>query len=81
MLKSDANLVVAKIKQTQLQKVDQNAEAIISGGRYTQAIANQVLRFQREQEITADGVVGRETLLRLNQLTQTDIPLLTEGSN
>lgn len=67
--------------QTQLQKVDQNAEAIISGGRYTQAIANQVLRFQREQEITADGVVGRETLLRLNQLTQTDIPLLTEGSN
>ena len=67
--------------QSQLQQVDQNAEAIISGGRYTQAIANQVLSFQREQEITADGVVGRETLLRLNQLTQTGIPLLIEGSN
>ena len=67
--------------QSQLQQVDQNAEAIISGCRYTQAIANQVLSFQREQEITADGVVGRETLLRLNQLTQTGIPLLIEGSN
>ncbi|MGB2451294.1 MAG: peptidoglycan-binding protein, partial [Porticoccaceae bacterium] len=67
--------------QSQLQQVDQNAEAVISGGRYTQAIANQVLSFQREQGITTDGVVGRETLLRLNQLTQADIPLLTEGSN
>jgi len=67
--------------QSQLQQVDQSAEAIISGGRYTQAIANQVLKFQREQNITADGVVGRETLLRLNQLTRADIPLLTEGSN
>ena len=67
--------------QSQLQQVDQSAEAIISGGRYTQAIANQVLKFQREQNITADGVAGRETLLRLNQLTRADIPLLTEGSN
>jgi general secretion pathway protein A len=67
--------------QSRLQQVDQNAETIISGGRYTQAIANQVLSFQRDQGITADAVVGRETMLRLNQLTATDIPLLTEGSN
>jgi general secretion pathway protein A len=67
--------------QNQLVKIDQSAEAVISGGRYTQAIADQVLAFQRQQNITADAVVGRETLLRLNQLTQTDIPLLKQGSN
>jgi general secretion pathway protein A len=62
--------------QSRLAAVDTNAEIIISGGRYTQAVADQVLAFQQQQNIKADGVVGRETLLRLNQLTDNSIPRL-----
>ena len=66
--------------QSKLAAVDKDAEVIISAGRYSQAIADQVLNFQRQQKINADGVVGRETLLRLNQLTEQGIPLLMKGS-
>ena len=62
--------------QSKLAAVDKDAEAIISAGRYSQAIVDQVLSFQQQQDIKADGVVGRETLLRLNQLTEQGIPLL-----
>ncbi len=66
--------------QSKLAAVDKDAEVIISAGRYSQAIADQVLSFQRQQNIKADGVVGRETLLRLNQLTEQGVPLLMKGS-
>ena len=66
--------------QSKLAAVDKDVEVIISAGRYSQAIADQVLNFQRQQNINADGVVGRETLLRLNQLTEQGIPLLMKGS-
>jgi len=58
--------------------VDPDAETIISAGRYTPAVVEQVRRFQRQQNISADGVIGRETLMRLNQLTEQGIPLLSE---
>lgn len=64
--------------QQRLTMVDTEAETIISGGRYTPAVADQVRRFQRQQAISADGVIGRETLMRLNQLTEQGIPLLSE---
>jgi murein L,D-transpeptidase YcbB/YkuD len=35
-----------------------------------------VLNFQKEQEIRADGVVGRETIMKLNQLANPIIPTL-----
>ena len=66
--------------QSKLAAVDKDAEVIISAGRYSQAIADQVLSFQRQQNIKADGVVGRETLLRLNQLTEQGVPLLMKES-
>ncbi|MGB2259629.1 MAG: AAA family ATPase [Porticoccaceae bacterium] len=66
--------------QSKLAAVDIDAEVIISAGRYSQAIADQVLSFQRQQNLKADGVVGRETLLRLNQLTEQGIPLLNKGA-
>ena len=64
--------------QAQLAVIDNNSEVIISGGHYTEAIALQVLRFQRQQKLVADGILGRETLLRLNQLSESDIPRLSE---
>ena len=66
--------------QQQWQKIDQSADRVISGGRYTPAIANQVLEFQRQQQLIADGILGRETLMRINQLAVEGIPLLRENN-
>lgn len=65
--------------QAQLRSLDNNSEIIISGGRYTSAIAQQVLGFQRQQGLVADGILGRETLMRLTQLSADNIPLLMEA--
>jgi general secretion pathway protein A len=64
--------------QRQLQSIDQLNEQVISGGRYTPAIAQQVLRFQQQQGLVADGILGRETLMRINQLGAEIIPRLME---
>jgi general secretion pathway protein A len=65
--------------QAQLAALDSRSDIIISGGRYTAAIAQQVLRFQQEQDLVADGILGRETLMRLAQLNDSNIPLLREA--
>lgn len=62
--------------QDKLNAIDPGVESLITGGRYTQATVEQVLNFQRQQNIKADGVVGRETLMRINQLTNVELPLL-----
>ena len=64
--------------QQQLQVIDPASERVISGGRYTSAVAQQVLVFQRQQGLVADGILGRETLIRLNQLGGEVIPQLLE---
>jgi general secretion pathway protein A len=65
--------------QAQLAGLDNNSDIIISGGRYTAAIAQQVLSFQQQQGLVADGILGRETLMRLNQLSDGNIPLFREA--
>ena len=64
--------------QLQLQAIDQGSEMVISGGRYTPAVAQQVLEFQEQHGLAADGILGRETLMRLNQFTEEAIPRLME---
>ena len=64
--------------QVQLASLNNSSDIIISGGRYTAAIAQQVLGFQRQQGLVADGILGRETLMRLAQLSGEDVPLLRE---
>ncbi len=64
--------------QLQLQAIDQSSERVISGGRYTPAVAQQVLEFQEQQGLVADGILGRETLMRLNQFAGETIPRLME---
>jgi murein L,D-transpeptidase YcbB/YkuD len=49
-------------------------------GATVRQLQTKVLSFQRQQNLKADGVVGRETLLRLNQLTEQGIPLLNKGA-
>ena len=60
--------------QDRLAIVDQRSE------RNTGAIAEKVVNFQAQQGLKADGVVGRETIIRLNQLANLQIPrLIREG--
>jgi general secretion pathway protein A len=66
--------------QLQLQALDQGSERVISGGRYTAAVAQQVLEFQQQQGLVADGILGRETLMRLNQFGGETIPRLMESN-
>jgi len=66
--------------QQQLQAIDQGSERVISGGRYTAAVAQQVLEFQQQQGLAADGILGRETLMRLNQFDDEAIPRLMESN-
>jgi general secretion pathway protein A len=66
--------------QLQLQALDQGGERVISGGRYTAAVAQQVLEFQQQQGLVADGILGRETLMRLNQFGGETIPRLMESN-
>ena len=62
--------------QSQLQLIDSNYLPFITGGNYTEVIRNRVLDFQTLQGIRADGVVGRQTIMRLNQLADPNIPRL-----
>ncbi len=47
----------------------------LTNTRFTRALAQRVKLFQRQQGLTEDGVVGMQTLLRLNEATNADFPL------
>lgn len=72
----DSNNLAVSWLQDQLAIINQSSERLITGGRYTEAIAQKVVRFQTEQLIKADGVVGRETIMRFSQLTNRQFPRL-----
>ena len=63
--------------QTKLGVVNSDIDALITGGNYTKALQQQVTDFQRVQTLIADGIVGRQTVMRLNQLTDPLLPTLT----
>jgi len=72
----DRNAPAVSWLQDQLAIINQNSERIITGGRYTAAIAQKVASFQSQQTLMADGVVGRETIMRLNELANPQHPQL-----
>ena len=74
---SDFNKPALAWLQGKLGLVNDGLEQLITGGNYTAAIQTQVTDFQRKQNIIADGIVGRQTLMRLNQLTDPLVPRLT----
>ncbi|NIR99175.1 MAG: peptidoglycan-binding protein [Gammaproteobacteria bacterium] len=48
---------------------------MITGGTYNDYLSQRVRRFQRDQGLDVDGILGRMTLLRLNTLSR-DVPTL-----
>ena len=56
--------------------LDNNYEWVITGGHYTEAIRQNVLDFQERNQLLADGILGDQTTMMLNTLTDQSIPLL-----
>lgn len=72
----DNNPIALNWLQRQLQLIDSDYLPYITGGNYTEVIRDTVLNFQKQQEIRDDGVVGRQTIMKLNQLADPAIPTL-----
>ena len=72
----DNNPIALNWLQRQLQLIDNEYLPFITGGNYTEVIRDTVLNFQKQQGIRDDGVVGRQTIMKLNQLADPAIPTL-----
>ena len=75
----DKNMVALDWLQSRLLQISETYQPIITGGYYNEAVRLQVLSFQQQQGIRADGVVGQETIMKINELTRSNLPRLTRG--
>ena len=62
--------------QARMSRLDQDYEWVISGGRYGDAIRAKVTAFQQRHRLRADGVLGQQTTMMINSLTDPSVPLL-----
>lgn len=70
------------LRQALNRVAQKNGSAVLDvlSADYDQALRDRVIAFQKDQEIQADGIVGVDTLIRLNTLlNDSDIPLLTRS--
>lgn len=75
----DKNMVALDWLQSRLLQISETYQPIITGGYYNEAVRLQVLSFQQQQGIRADGVVGQETIMKINELTRSNLPRLSRG--
>jgi general secretion pathway protein A len=75
----DKNSVALDWLQSRLLQIDDIYQPIITGGYFNEAVRLQVLNFQQKQGIRADGVVGQQTIMKINELTMSSLPRLSKG--
>jgi general secretion pathway protein A len=75
----DKNSVALNWLQSRLLQIDDIYQPIITGGYFNEAVRLQVLNFQQQQGIRADGVVGQQTIMKINELTMSSLPKLSRG--
>jgi murein L,D-transpeptidase YcbB/YkuD len=75
-MQGDTDKLAMAWLQEKLSMEDQGMEEVITGGHYTEAVKGQVMEFQRRHGLNADGVVGRQTLMQLNEISDDEIPRL-----
>jgi general secretion pathway protein A len=75
----DKNSVALDWLQSRLLQIDDIYQPIITGGYFNEAVRLQVLNFQQQQGIRADGVVGQQTIMKINELTMSSLPRLSKG--
>jgi len=76
----ESNREVLSWLQPRLADIDAEASALITGGRYSQPISDAVAKFQGSNSLTDDGILGRLTLLKFNELDGI-APTLGQGVN
>ena len=81
LMQGDTDQLAMSWLQEKLSMDDEGIEKVIAGGRYTEAVKDQVVGFQRRHGLKADGIVGRQTLMRLNELFDDEIPRLTGSTH
>ena len=64
----DTNRAVLVWLQPLLADINPEIENLITAGRYNQLHADALVEFQRRNGLLADGILGRETLMKLNEL-------------
>ena len=74
----DKNSVALNWLQSRLLQIDDIYQPIITGGYFNEAVRLQVLKFQQQQDIRADGVVGQQTIMKINELTMSSLPRLNK---
>ena len=75
----DKNTIALDWLQSRLLQIDDAYQPIITGGYFNEAVRLQVLNFQQQQGIRADGVVGQQTIMKINELTMSALPQLSRG--
>ncbi len=75
----DKNSVALGWLQSRLLQIDDIYQPIITGEYFNEAVRLQVLNFQQQQGIRADGVVGQQTIMKINELTMSSLPRLSKG--
>ena len=75
----DKNAVALDWLQSRLLQIDDIYQPIITGGYFNEAVRLQVLKFQQQQGIRADGVVGQQTIMKINELTMSSLPRLSKA--
>lgn len=75
----DKNTVALDWLQSRLLQIDDVYQPMITGGYFNEAVRLQVLNFQQQQGIRADGVVGQQTIMKINELTMSSLPQLNKG--
>jgi general secretion pathway protein A len=81
LMQGDIDKLAMHWLQEKLSLGGDGIEKVITGGRYTEAVKDQVIEFQRRHNLDADGIVGRQTLMRLNELFDDEIPRLRGVAN
>ena len=81
LMQGDTDKLAMSWLQEKLSMDDEGIEKVIAGGSYTEAVKDQVVGFQRRHGLKADGIVGRQTLMRLNELFDDEIPRLTGSTH
>jgi len=81
LMQGDSDKLAMHWLQERLSLGGDGIEKVITGGRYTEAVKDQVIEFQRRHNLDADGIVGRQTLMRLNELFDDEIPRLRGIAN
>jgi hypothetical protein len=76
----ESNREVLSWLQPRLADIDAEASALITGGRYSQPISGAVAKFQGNNSLAEDGILGQLTLLKFNELDGM-VPTLGQGVN